>query len=62
MLDLFNKKEFCDNCRVKYHLYVNDGSVYSNITLDRIDNSLSHTKNNTSLLCNSCNCKKSNKY
>jgi len=62
ILDLFNKNKYCNNCRGKYYLYINDGNVYSNITIQRNDNSLSHIKENCSLICKICNSKLSNKF
>lgn len=36
--------------------------VHSNLTADRLDNSLPHIKSNCRLLCTSCNCTRSNHY
>ena len=36
-----------------------DNNIISNISVDRIDNKLSHIKNNCRLMCVSCNCSKS---
>ena len=38
--------------------FLNKNIVKSNITIDRIDNKISHIKNNCQLLCNMCNCSK----
>ena len=46
-----------------YELFLNeDSNVVSNITVDRINNSLPHTKANSQLCCHHCNITKGNRY
>ena len=63
---IFNKivqcKNKCNKCRKQMEIVIDDGDVYSNLTVDRIDNNLSHFKNNCQLLCHSCNSSKGNRY
>ena len=45
----------CD-CQMKTHnYYKNDNQQFS---IDRINSNLGHTKDNTQILCKSCNCSK----
>ena len=51
----------CACCKAPYKMFLDNGNVQSNITADRIDNSLSHTSDNCRLMCVDCNRKRSNK-
>lgn len=52
----------CIVCHTPYETYIENGKVHSNLTVDRIDSSIAHTKNNCRLLCCQCNRTKSNRY
>ncbi|HRP37434.1 MAG TPA: hypothetical protein PLS50_06530, partial [Candidatus Dojkabacteria bacterium] len=52
----------CSVCREPYEIYTFNGEVHSNLTVDRIDSSLAHTKDNVRLCCKTCNATKSNHY
>ena len=43
-------------------MHINNGSVNSNLTVDRIDSSIAHFISNCQLLCHSCNSAKGNRY
>ena len=46
-----------------YELYLDENSnVVSNITVDRINNTLAHVKSNCQLCCHHCNITKGNRY
>jgi hypothetical protein len=59
IIDCHDKK--CSSCHKKYYIILNQGIVYSNISVDRIDNKQSHHKDNCQILCVDCNKAKSNK-
>ena len=52
----------CRICRTPYETIARNGEVRSNLTVDRIDNTLPHNKDNCQLLCDHCNKTKSNHY
>ncbi|MBS1736426.1 MAG: hypothetical protein JSS98_07425 [Bacteroidetes bacterium] len=53
----------CACCKSPYEIYVDeDGTVKSNLTVDRIDSNLAHLKTNCRLLCRTCNSVKANRY
>lgn len=52
----------CCVCSAPYETNVVDGRVHSNLTVDRLDNSKPHVKDNSRLLCVGCNVKRSNHY
>ncbi len=59
----FNENKYCLFCKKHYELYLDeDSNVVSNITVDRINNSIAHTKNNCQLCCHHCNITKGNRY
>ena len=58
----YNRNKYCPVCSQKYVLGVCDGQVESNITVDRISNDKSHTKDNIRLCCHQCNCIRGNNY
>ena len=41
----------CCLCRCAFEVTLNDGGVTSNITVDRVNNSLAHLKDNCQLTC-----------
>ena len=50
------QKNECAICKFALELCLNNGSVTSNVTVDRIDNRFGHIKNNCKLTCLFCNC------
>ena len=60
--DDFEKCKTCPVCKINYELYIDDGKVHTTLSVDRIDNKISHTKNNCRLTCADCNKAKSNHY
>ena len=56
------ESQCCSSCRIPYETIAQNGKVCSNMTVDRIDSTLAHTKNNCRLLCAQCNATKGNKY
>ena len=60
-LDHYKHLKRCEHCNDQYYFTIDEGNVYSNITLDRIDSKISHSKDNCRLLCNNCNRSRSNK-
>jgi hypothetical protein len=59
----YEKNKYCLFCKKHYELYLDENStVVSNITVDRINNKLAHTKNNSQLCCHHCNITKGNRY
>jgi len=52
--------QHCSCCNTAYYLHIDNGTIKSNITSDRIDCSLSHTVANCQFLCTECNRAKSN--
>jgi hypothetical protein len=62
ILENYKNNNNCKYCGCTFELNIDvDNNVVSNITCDRINNSLGHTKNNCVLSCIICNCSKSNK-
>jgi len=51
----------CNRCGVAFDLQINNGTIYSNLTAQRKDCSISHTKENCIAYCKRCNCSESNK-
>jgi len=59
----FNDNKYCLFCKKHYELYLDENSnVVSNITVDRINNTLPHIKLNCQLCCHHCNITKGNRY
>ena len=57
--DFNNKQEFiCCLCGEIFDFEICDGKVHSNFTIDRIDNTIFHSKNNCKLSCCHCNVSK----
>lgn len=56
---LFGSMMMCLNCRIPFNVDFDRG--YCDFTLDRINNDLGHVAGNCTILCNHCNCSKSNK-
>ena len=54
LMNCVNK--FCPNCNNELYIHFKDGNTYTNITADRIDNSLYHTIDNIQPMCKICNC------
>ena len=52
----------CVVCHEPYQTYIENGKVKSNLTVDRIDSSLPHTKDNCRLCYHLCNVTKGNRY
>lgn len=48
----------CKFCQERMNFEIDDGKFQSNITLDRIDNKLAHTKQNCQVCCLNCNIRK----
>jgi hypothetical protein len=46
----------CCICKRPLELCLNDGTVTSNVTVDRINNKLAHIKSKCKLSCIKCNC------
>jgi len=46
----------CPSCRTPFEKYLNEyNQVRTNVTIDRLNNNLSHVKDNSQLLCVNCN-------
>ncbi len=56
------ESETCGTCKEPYVTRIVNGTVESNLTVDRIDNNLAHTKQNSRLCCKECNVARSNHY
>ena len=57
LFEQFQKSIQCKFCNKTFELYLNeDNKVISDISCDRIDNKISHLKNNCVLSCVNCNC------
>ena len=55
----FNENPTCYHCQCGFELGLDEHKhVFSNISFDRIDNSLGHNKDNLALSCVNCNLKK----
>jgi hypothetical protein len=55
----YEKNKICSICFNNMSINIDDyNNINSNISVDRIDNKLSHIKNNCRLMCVSCNCSK----
>ena len=54
-------KKPCSCCGSDFYISCDTGNVNSNITADRIDNSIGHSLDNIVPMCKFCNCCKSNK-
>ena len=46
----------CCICKCALELCLNDGTVTSNVTVDRINNKFAHIKSNCKISCVRCNC------
>ena len=55
-----NKTKRCPCCLTKLYIVNNEAKINSNISFDRVDNSVAHHKDNLKLLCVDCNKAKSN--
>ena len=54
--DQFKEQKVCTYCKEPLYIYLNkQNNINSNITLDRKDNTLFHSKQNCVLCCKSCN-------
>jgi hypothetical protein len=53
LMNCVNK--FCISCGTEFYINFKCGNTYTNITADRIDNSLYHTMDNIQPLCRVCN-------
>ena len=52
----------CSLCGNSFYMVLyGDNNVMCNITCDRLDNNISHHKDNCHLLCQDCNCSKGNR-
>jgi hypothetical protein len=58
----YNSNKFCPACHNKYILGVVDGSIESNLTVDRVLNNRPHDKDNCRLCCLQCNVIRANRY
>ena len=54
-------KSNCNRCGVDFILQINKGTIYSNLTAQRLQNDICHTKENCIAYCKRCNCSESNK-
>jgi hypothetical protein len=54
--------DWCELCHTRYDIVVENGKVHSNLTVDRLDNSKPHVKDNCRLLCDVCNKTRGNRY
>ena len=52
----------CNNCDKHMEIYIDDATVKSNITIDRVNSKLPHFISNCQILCHSCNSAKGNRY
>jgi hypothetical protein len=59
LIDCVNK--LCPVCNEPLYIGFKDGNTYTNISADRVDNSLCHTLDNIRPCCRMCNCSKSDK-
>jgi hypothetical protein len=60
LMNCINKR--CDHCGCNLELNLDSGYPCSNITAQRVDNSLSHSLDNIIPMCKICNCSLSNKF
>ena len=51
----------CIKCNSRYYFHYKDGHIHSNLSVDRKNCKIAHTRNNCHLLCTHCNVLK-NKY
>jgi len=59
MIESLNDNPCCYHCQCNLYIAVNDDKdIESNLSYDRIDDSMCHTKDNCVLSCVHCNCKK----
>jgi len=59
----FDNNKCCRFCKTYYEIRLNeDSNIVSNLTVDRINNTLAHVKNNCQLCCHHCNITKGNRY
>ena len=58
--DTFGEQESkCIKCGTPFYFHLDNSIIDSNLTIDRIDNSIAHVKSNCQLMCLQCNrCKK----
>ena len=59
LMNLMNTQ--CENCNEPLVIDFEDGRISSNITCQRVNNDISHFKDNVVGYCVSCNCAFSNK-
>lgn len=50
--------KLCPICNNELYIHFKDGNTYTNISADRVDNSLYHTLDNIQPMCKICNCSK----
>ena len=60
--DEHEKSPLCYLCHETFNVEVMEGKVRTNMTVDRIDNTEAHVKNNSRLCCVQCNVSRSNHY
>jgi hypothetical protein len=58
----FHTCSICPSCNKRYELYVENGNVYSDVTIDRLENDDAHVIGNVRLCCNQCNMTRGNNY
>ena len=62
IVEIFEKQNaICNICKSSLEVVLKNGSITSNVSADRINNKICHTKKNCVLTCVQCNCAKSNK-
>ena len=58
----FENNKCCRFCKSYYEIRLNeDSNMVSNLTVDRINNTLAHIKSNCQLCCHHCNITKGNR-
>ena len=51
----------CSRCGIEFSINLDKGSIYSNLTAQRINNEMCHIKSNCLAYCKRCNCSASNR-
>lgn len=62
MVKTYHANRYCSTCQEPFMLGVANGTVETNLTVDRLNNEKSHTKDNCRLTCLHCNCTKASHY
>jgi hypothetical protein len=57
-MNQYNKSPTCFHCQKSFELELKEDIVYSDITMDRLDDSICHSCENLVLSCTNCNCRK----